>query len=139
MSVSMKIRGFTLIELMIVLSIISILASIVTPNVIAYRNKAFRSEGEVVLGLIASSEMRHKMRYGEFVACPLNPPRQGASWDSNMPEWKRIGFNAGGERHFQYEVVTDKNGFKAFARSKSCTLEISSTNLTPVVVDNNKP
>ncbi len=136
MNVNAKIRGFTLIELMIVVSIIGILAAISRPDLVTYRNKAFRSEAEVFLGLIASAEMRHKMRYGKFVACPLNPPRKGAAWDSSMPQWKRIGFKGGGERHFQYEVVTDEAGFKAFARSKSFTLEISSMNLSPVVVDN---
>ncbi len=128
-------RGFTLIELMIVISIITILATIARPNFIAYRNKAYRAEAEVALGLIASSEMRHKMRYGAFVACPLNPPRPGASWDSRAPQWKRIGFHGRDAGSFQYEVVIDETGFKAFARRKGGTLQISSTNLTPVIVD----
>lgn len=40
--------GFTLIELMIVVSIIGFLAAIVIPNYIAYRNKAFICEGMVL-------------------------------------------------------------------------------------------
>jgi type IV pilus assembly protein PilA len=41
-------RGFTLIELMLVMSIIGILASIAIPQFSAYRTRAFHSEGYVL-------------------------------------------------------------------------------------------
>lgn len=42
----MNKKGFTLIELMIVIAIIGILAAIAIPNFIAYRDKAFCSKTE---------------------------------------------------------------------------------------------
>jgi type IV pilus assembly protein PilA len=75
-------KGFTLIELMIVVAIIGILAAIAIPNFLQYQMKSRQSEAKTNLGAIQTSEVAFQAEkgcylgiagYGSPLALPAKP------------------------------------------------------------------
>jgi len=88
-------RGFTLIELMIVVAIIAILASLAVASYITYVNDARRSTAESFLGVVRGKQELYNSRFGRYLTAAANPtaiPEEGEKepWE-NQPGWISLG------------------------------------------------
>ena len=60
-------KGFTLIELMIVVAILGILATLATGGFLSYQAKAKQAELKTNLGAIGDSAISYKAEYGTYI------------------------------------------------------------------------
>lgn len=67
-----KLRGFTLIELMIVVAVIGILASIAIPNYSDYVRKSRRADAQAALMELAQQLERHYTANNAYTGATLN-------------------------------------------------------------------
>lgn len=81
-------KGFTLIELMIVVAIIGILAAIAIPNFLNYQCKSKQSEAKQALGTIAKNEEAYL-----------------AEWDTYTTNLGNLGFATKGDARYSYKVT----------------------------------
>ena len=104
-----KQRGFTLIELMIVVAIIGILAAIAIPNFVAMQLRSKRSEMPTNVEGIRTAELAYFNQYDTFVTCsqvPSDGYAQGAPKDiGNLSGtgFDTIGWAPDGKVYAQYQ------------------------------------
>ena len=81
-----KQKGFTLIELMIVVAIIGILASIAVPGFLAMQLRAKRAEGPANVDGIKTAEMAYNAAYDKLIPQTVFVPNAAVS--KSQMDWK---------------------------------------------------
>jgi type IV pilus assembly protein PilA len=106
-------KGFTLVELMIVVAIIGILAAIAIPNFLNFRLKAKTSEAKSNLGAIRSTEVAYYAEWSTWVGAQTFVPINDRTGNDFKEPWANggtvsrfsiLGFAPEGNVFFSYDM-----------------------------------
>ncbi len=133
--------GFSLIELLIVLVIIAILASIAIPRYMSSTTKAKQTEAKELLHQIYLLERSHFQVNDEYWI-----PPEGTVADKNNPDaFIDLGVEIMPSARYEYVITGDMDHFVATATAKRLDddpaidqWEIDNTGLLKVIIDDSK-
>lgn len=110
-------KGFSLVELMIVVAIIGVLAALAVPKFQSFQAKAKQSEAKSNLSHIYTLEQSYFGEHDAYAPLALTSP------DSKVPvPPNQIGFDLQGRRRYQYSVTITGATFLATASATSNTV-----------------
>ncbi len=118
-------RGFTLIEMLIVVAVMGLLAAVAIPVFLRFQLNAKATEGKTNLGAIRTASEAYYSEYGRYAsATPVVPATVGSvkqPWPLTGNEshgFNQIGFRPEGRVWYQYGMASNgTNAFTVEARS----------------------
>jgi type IV pilus assembly protein PilA len=106
----MRRRGFTLIELMIVVAILGILASVAIPAYLRFQMRAKASEASVNLQAISKTQDAYFAEFGTYVSAVATPAAIPGVTKTPWPGgggFDVLGWAPEGNVYFQYMITAD--------------------------------
>ena len=110
----MRKRGFTLIELMIVVAIIGILAAIAIPNFLQFQLRSKTGEAKTNLAAIRTAEEGYFAEFNNYVVAASTP---GTTATANKRIWPtgtsfdQLGWSPEGEVFYNYAVAASGSAY----------------------------
>ena len=124
-------KGFTLVELMIVVAIIGILAAIAIPNFVEMQYRAKRAEVPANVDGIKTSEMGYEAAFDEFITAPTHPgtslTKKTRAWANGNSQYQKLGWAPDGEVRGSYGVTTTSSGASDFTVTGLCDVDDDDT------------
>lgn len=106
--------GFTILELMIVVTLIGVIASIAIPLFVQYQLKSRSAEGKINLAAIRTCEEAYFAEYKSYVTAvpepPVLPGNARSPFDSMTTNFAQLGFAPEGSVYFSYGVAVSADG-----------------------------
>jgi type IV pilus assembly protein PilA len=109
-------KGFTLIELMIVVAIIGILAAIAIPNFLRFQLKSKSSEGKVNIAAIRTAQESYMAEFGQYVTTVASNPAVASVGTTKTPflvtpalagvDFDLLGWAPEGSVFFSYDTIS---------------------------------
>ena len=122
-------KGFTLIELMIVVAIIGILAAIAIPNFLRFQAKSKQSEAKTNLGSIGTTAESYRVEKDTYVISSLNDLGWGPTGTPRYSYWYAVG--AGAQEFTYNNTCVAGAGVGCIGTVNGCSVDTVTGSVTP--------